>query len=213
MGLMRSRSGTSRDPIGAWHGVRSEPRAGTYVYSRLDTDPVVKALRWTGARLLGLTARGVEVWSIAAAVVALLVLPEFVSGLPRLWALLLLASYIIYALLRDEYRRVSAPCLTAQVYRFEDQRPARTFLEIHNCGSVTVEQVELEFPAEANWGIYPLGEYPISRLEPDERISVIVVITMTSDSQTRLTLKGIADGTPYQREKLVSSLGAIRTAG
>jgi phosphate/sulfate permease len=159
-------------------------------------------------RLLALVSHGVGLVSTLATV-ALFVLPSFASGVARWWALAPLLAFIIGALLKDEYDRISAPCLTAELVREENDSGnyRYTFLEIRNCGPVTVEGVECELPSDARgWDLHTNGlEYPVSELEPDARTRFLLIMSMGRSAQARVTLRGFVDGKPYERTRLLNA--------
>ena len=165
---------------------------------------------WATKRLLALITHGVGLVSTLVTV-ALFVLPSFASGVPRWWALAPLMAFIIGALLKDEYDRVNAPCLTAELVREQigsrDYR--QTFLEIRNCGLVTIERVECQLSsATQGWDLLTDAlEYPVSELEPGARVRFLLVISMGCSAQARVTLRGAVDGRPYERTRLLGVYG------
>jgi hypothetical protein len=154
-----------------------------------------------------LVGQGVGLLSTLATVV-LFVIPSFSENVPRWWALLPLSAYIIFALLWNEYERVSSPCLSARVIRRQDQRHGITYLVIHNCGPVRVEQIEWDLIDAVGWELM-MGdlEYPVSKLEPGEEESVYLVTVMGASSHAKILLRGIAEATPFKQDRRLTLYG------
>lgn len=158
---------------------------------------------------MGLVGQGVGLLSTLATVV-LFVIPSFSENVSRWWALLPLSAYIIFALLWNEYERVSSPCLTAEVVHREDRRSQWdiTYFVVRNCGPVRVEQVEWEFFDTAGWDILTHSiQYPVTKLEPDEKVSVQLVVNMGASSEAKIVLRGVADGTPFEQDRRLTLYG------
>ena len=163
-------------------------------------------LSWAVVRLWHLAAKGVGLVSLITTV-ALFVLPTYASGLPRWLAVVPIPAYIILTLLHDEYRRERGACLTAEIERDDrDERFRRTRFVIRNCGPVAIEQVDWETPAEGS-GWY-LGDDQLERpwpvLDPGEKLSMPLSITIVGDTQITVPLTGVVDGKPYRRDKRIS---------
>jgi hypothetical protein len=168
---------------------------------------------WAARRVFGLVNRGIGLLSTLATI-ALFVVPSFVGAVPRWWALAPLAVYVIVALLHEEYKRVSSPCLNAKVEEETEVTPRghthhQNFLRIENCGPITVEHVTCEMPDHARaWQLHTDSmEYPLPALESGESTRLLLLTFVGSPAQVRATLRGEVNGEPYERTKLLSLFG------
>ena len=132
---------------------------------------------------------------------------------PAVWELVPLGAYVVIALLHEEYKRVSSPCLNARVEKEERKWGSREhiscdyYIRIDNCGPVTLERVSCELP-ERTWELHTNGmQYPIPALEPGDSTRLMMFVAMGSPAQARATLRGQVgqvDGKSYERPKLLS---------
>jgi hypothetical protein len=84
-------------------------------------------------------------------------------------------------------------------------------MDIENTGEVPVEQVEVDMPSEAfNWHLLTdgLANYPIPVLEPGDRQTAHVAVTMGPHASVEITLRGLVEGQPYERRRVVSVIGS-----
>lgn len=110
---------------------------------------------------------------------------------------------------RNIYRQVAAehPGLDARVRKTSERDYV---LDIENTGDTTIEQVEVEVPpGVGNWSLLTeaLASYPIRALEPGDRESMPLVVTMGPHTSVEVTLRGRASGVPYERKRTVSIIG------
>jgi hypothetical protein len=96
-------------------------------------------------------------------------------------------GYVLLALLWDEYARLDKACLTATRVRTATADSLRERIEIQNCGSVPLRDIEWEFPAEeTGWVLIDKNiPQPWPVLEPGEKITLPIVTMMGSESQMR----------------------------
>jgi uncharacterized membrane protein len=83
-------------------------------------------------------------------------------------------------------------------------------MDIENTGHVPVEQVEVDIPPEAsNWHLLTdgLASYPIPVLDPGDRQTAHVAVSMGPHASVEVTLRGLAGGEPYERRQTVSVIG------
>lgn len=112
-------------------------------------------LKWSARRLYHLTMSGIGLVSTLTAV-ALFALPSVTDGVSRWLALAPILAYVILALLKDEYDRVAAACLTMRVIwevRGEGKSDIARWLEIRNCGPVRIDNVQWEFDEPRGWNV------------------------------------------------------------
>lgn len=84
-------------------------------------------------------------------------------------------------------------------------------MDIENTGEVPIEQVEVVLPPEAfNWHLLTdgLASYPIRLLEPGDKQTAPVAVTMGPHASVEVTLRGLVAGKPYERRRTVSVIGA-----
>jgi hypothetical protein len=99
--------------------------------------------------------------------------PSFEPGWSRWWAVVLVLSYVVGALLRAEYLRERGGCLTASVRSEEGEKYRRTWLEIRNCGSVAVRDVDWDLVGEPRgWDLVDEIQRPFQELDVGEKIRV-----------------------------------------
>jgi hypothetical protein len=167
----------------------------------------MKGLAWAAHRIGHLVLTGVGVASTVATVV--IVLLPFASGLPSWLAAIPIPAYMIGQLLKDEYDRTRSACLTASVLWEKDGSRKNSWLEIRNCGPVPIEQVDWDDPPDStHWQIISDDiQRPWPVLDPDQKLRLYLSLVLIADSQVTLHLRGVVNGRPYHRDKLVSRVG------
>jgi hypothetical protein len=163
---------------------------------------------WAARRLFGVINSGVGLASTLITI-ALFVVPSFLGAVSRWWALVPLVVYVIGALLYDEYKRVSSPCLNATMEEevevgMRGQPRRQNFIRIENCGPIPIENVACDL-SEKSWKLLTDSMvYPIPVIEPNESTRLMLVTSMGSSIHAYATLRGEIDGKPYERKKLLS---------
>jgi hypothetical protein len=169
-------------------------------------------LWWSVRQLVGLVSHGIGLLSSVLAAV-LFVLPSLTEGLSRWCALAPIVAYVLIALLWREYSRQGDACLTAtltrQVRTSAGGRVSEvTAIEIKNCGSVTFDQVEWTFPAEAaGWSFIGDIDPPWRSVAPGETIALPVSLSMGREGAISFPVEGTFDGRTYSRRLTVSAYG------
>jgi hypothetical protein len=163
---------------------------------------------WAARRLVVLVSHGLGITSTIASLV-LLVVPTFSPGWSRWWAIAPVLGYVVVALLWEDYQRAMGGRLTAVLVEEKDDKYTRSFLEISNCGSVGLRAVEWELLGEPRgWSLLDEGiQRPLPELQPDEKLRLPLVLSMGSDAQATLRLRGVGEAGEYQRDKLVTVYG------
>jgi hypothetical protein len=113
---------------------------------------------------------------------------------------------------RNSYSQVAPanPQLHARVATVDDLhgggRKHKTVV-VENTGDTTIEHIEVVLPPEgAAWQFIfdTLAAYPIRALDPGDTATILIAPAMGASTSIEVTLRGRADGVPYERRRTLT---------